>query len=104
MIVFLLRCDTIRKTLSAMIKKYKLLHIDVDEVKIKKSEPVDLDVVSQNGHKSSISLVIRKFWKKDDSIHFTFEYPADNPLQNECYIYGFFNHKQDKGEVTFYPQ
>lgn len=80
------------------------MHIDIDEEKIKNKEPVGLIVVSQEKHESSINLVIRKFWKKDDSIHFAFEYPAGNPLQNECYIYGFFNHKQDRGEVTFYPQ
>lgn len=86
-----------------MIKKYKLLRIKLDEGKIKNKEPIDVDVASQSGYKSSMSLTIKSFWEKDGIFRFSFKYPASNPL-HRSYMFGYFNLALNTGEIIIYKQ
>ena len=85
-----------------MIKKYKLLHIDLDDEKIKNGEPIEIKAESPHGP-SSMNLVIKDFWKKDDATHFSFKYPASNRL-HRSYIFGSFNIALNTGEIIIYKQ
>lgn len=85
-----------------MIKRYKLLHIDLDDEKIKNGEPVEIKAESPHGP-SSMDLVVKHFWREDDIFHFSFKYPASNQL-HRSYIFGYFNSVLKKGELTIYQQ
>jgi hypothetical protein len=85
-----------------MVKKYKLLHIDLDDEKIKNGEPIEIKAESPHGP-SSMDLVVKHFWKENDIFHFSFKYPASNPL-HRSYIFGSFNLTLNTGEIIIYKQ
>jgi hypothetical protein len=85
-----------------MVKKYKLLHIDLDDEKIKNGEPIEIEAESPHGP-SSMGLVVKHFRKENGTHYFSFKYPASNPL-HRSYIFGSFNLELNTGELIIYPQ
>ena len=84
-----------------MVKRYKIAPIDKGD--IEKGRLVKVKVLLPHGKSFSMDLVIKDFWEKDDGTHFSFKYPASNPLQGS-YIFGSFNPALNTGELIIYPQ
>ena len=83
-----------------MIKRYKLAPIDKEDMG--KGRLVKVKVQSPYGP-SSMDLVIKDFWEKDDGTHFSFKYPTSHRL-HRSYIFGSFNLELNTGELIIYPQ
>ena len=84
-----------------MVKKYKIAPIDRKD--IGKGRLVTVKVLLPHGKPSSMDLVIKDFWEKDDGTHFSFKYPTSHRL-HRSYIFGSFNLELNTGELIIYPQ
>ncbi|MDQ5901588.1 MAG: hypothetical protein QG580_303 [Patescibacteria group bacterium] len=89
-----------------MVKFYRIKRIEIDEQKIKDGEPIEVDVITEYGHESTLCLVFKDKTRNSDqnTVHLSFEFPVDHPLHDHAYIFGYYDLTHREGKLRVYHQ